>query len=145
MLYLKNGEWALCPYKVKYEQRGEVLEQYTEDKQWWNDFAAKWDHTEIIEFEETSFTDEQKARLEEVKNVAEGFESYVAQYVLDGTFPDELEDEEERMKNHPLRMLQLEKENTSQGQTITETELESMRHGQKLTDFELRIMIMEGK
>ncbi len=144
MLYLENGEWVLAPYKVKYKQRGEVLEQYTHDKQWWTDFAAKWEHTEILEFEETSFTDEQKARLEEVKNVKEGFESYVAQYVLDGTFPDELEDEKERLKNHPLRLLQLEKENSRQGQTITETELESMRHGQKITDFELKFMLLEG-
>lgn len=145
MLYLKNGEWALSPFKVKYEQHGEALEQFTHDKQWWIDFAAKWDHTEIIEFEDTSFTVEQKARLEEVKNIDEGFEYYAAQYVLDGTFPDELEDDEERMKNHPLQLLQLEKENTSQGQTITETELESMRHGQKLTDFEIKFMLLEGK
>lgn len=145
MLYLKNGEWALSPFKVKYKQHGETSEQYTDDKQWWKDFAAKWEHTEIIKFKDVTYSKEQKARLVDVQNVKEGYEYYAAQYVLDGTFPDEMEDDEERMKNHPLRMIQIKKENTSQGQSITESEIESMKQGQKQTDFDLRLMLLEAK
>lgn len=145
MLYLKHGEWALSPLKVKYKQHGEVLEQYTNDKQWWLDFAEKWDHTEIIEFKEATYSDEQRARLEEVKDVEEGFEYYAARYALDGIYPNELEVEEERLKKHPLRVLQLQNENVSQGQTITESELESMKQGQAQSDFEIRLMLMEAK
>lgn len=145
MLYLKNGEWALSPFKVKYKQSNETLEQYTDDKQWWNSFAEKWNHTEIVEFEDVTYSDRQKARLEEIQGTDEGFEYYAGKYVLDGTFPDEFEDAEERMKIHPFRTLQNEKENVSQGQSMTETELESMKQGQKQSDFEIRLMIMEAK
>jgi len=143
MLYLKNGEWALCPHKVKYEQRGKVLEQYTHDKKWWIDFADKWDHTKIIEFTEITYTDEQLARLTEIQHIKEGFEYYAACYVLENKFPNELENEEERMDHHPLKSLQIQKENISQGQTITEAEIENMKQGQKQTDFELRLLALE--
>lgn len=142
MLYLKNGEWTLCPYKVIYEQHGETLEQYAHDKQWWLDFADKWAQTEIIEFVEVTYTDEQKARLEEVKNIDEGFEYYASRYVEDGLFPDELE-AEDRLKGHPLKMLQLQKENEKQGQTLTEAEIGSMMQGQQLTEAEIRLLDLE--
>ncbi|HLR58926.1 MAG TPA: hypothetical protein VK094_00410 [Pseudogracilibacillus sp.] len=122
MLYQKNGEWALSPYKVKYRQHGEECEKYTHDKKWWKDFAAKWDHTEILEFEDVTYSDEQKARLEEVKDVKEGFEYYAARYVLDGKFPNQLEPEE-RLEDHPLRVLQLEKENKQLGQVTTDLDI----------------------
>src|SRR5699024_5431612 len=144
MLCRENGEWALCPFKVTYKQHGEILERYTDDKQWWIDFAAKWDHTEVIVIEDAVCTEEQKARLEEVKDVAEGFEYYASRYVENGTFPNEL-DAEERMKDHPLKNLQLQKENEKQGQTLTDTEIGSMEQGQQLTEVELRLLELEVK
>lgn len=122
VLYLKNGSWALSPLKVIYTQHGETLEQYTHDKQWWLDFAAKWGHTEIIEFVDVSYSEEQIARLAEVQETEEGFEYYATQYVLDGVFPDQLEGEE-KMVNHPFKTLQLEKENKDLGQLTTDLDL----------------------
>lgn len=122
MLYRKNGSWALPPFKVIYKQHGETIEQYSHDKQWWLDFAEKWDHTEIIEFVDVTYTDEQKARLAEVQNTEEGFEYYAARYVFDGVFPNQLEGEE-KMEDHPFRVLQLEKENKQLGQLATDLDL----------------------
>lgn len=139
MLYIEDGKWALCPYKVIYEQHGEALEQYTHDKNWWNDFADKWEHTEIIEFKEVEYTTEQKDRLKEISHLGEGFGYLASQYVLNGSFPDELEDEE-RLDNHPLQNLQRKKENEDLGQMGTKSELEDMDQGQKLTDLELQMM-----
>lgn len=142
MLYIKNGEWALSPFKVKYKQHGEALEQFTHDKQWWNDFAAKWEHSEILEFEDVSYSEEQKARLEEVQGIGEGFEYYAARYVLDGTFPDQLEGEE-RLLDHPLQLVQRRVEDQSLGQAITQSELEGMMQGQKQSDLEIRVLMLE--
>lgn len=94
--------WELCPYKVKFIQHGEPLEQYTDDKEWWEEFALLWDHTEIISFEDVIYTEEQMKRFEEIMNIPSGFPSTVSNYVKDGTFPEGME--------HPLRNLQLAKD-----------------------------------
>lgn len=122
MLYREEGKWKLAPFKVIYKQHGQTLEQYTHNKKWWEDFAAKWDHTEIIEFVELNHSAEQLARLEEVQEVEEGFEYYAGRYVIDGVFPDEL-DEEERMLHHPLKTIQLAKENKELGQLATDLDI----------------------
>lgn len=122
MLYLKNGSWALPPFKVTYKQQGETLEQYTHDKQWWLDFAEHWEHTEILEFVDVTYSPGQLARLAEVQDTKEGFEYYAARYVLDGVFPNQLEGEE-KLENHPFKMLQLEKENKHLGQLATDLDI----------------------
>lgn len=122
MLYRKNGRWALPPFKVIYKQHGETIEQLTHDKQWWLDFAEKWDHTEILEFVDVDYSEEQIARLAEVQNTEEGFEYYATRYVIDGLFPNQLEGEE-KLLNHPFRTLQLEKENKQLGQLATDLDI----------------------
>jgi hypothetical protein len=123
MLEFKNGSWALPPFKVIYKQHGETLEQYTHDKQWWIDFAAQWEHTEILEFVDVTYTEVQLERLEEVQDItSEGFEYYAARYVLDGIFPDQLEGEE-KIKHHPFKTLQLEKGNKELGQLATDLDI----------------------
>lgn len=69
MLYRKDGEWHLAPLKVKYKQHGETLEQYTNSKKWWEDFAKKWDHTKIIEFKDVTYSEEQLGRLNEIQEI----------------------------------------------------------------------------
>ncbi|MGK4040967.1 hypothetical protein AB0Y20_01600 [Heyndrickxia oleronia] len=104
MLYRNGNQWDLCPYKVRYTQYGEVLEQYTHDKQWWIDFAVQWKHTTILEFIDMKYTNEQKARLEEIKYIPEGYGDICSDYVIDGSFPTDWVD-------HPLQLIQLRKEN----------------------------------
>lgn len=143
MLYIEEGEWKLAPNKVIYEQNGEKMEHYTNDKEWWEDFAAKWDHTEIIEFEDVSWSEEERKRLEEVQDVGEAYGYFVERYVTEGVFPDELEDTEERLRNHPMQILQLKKEDSALGQLATQAELEDITLGQKASDIELRLMALE--
>lgn len=92
VLYKDNGELKLSVTKVKYIRDGEELEQFVggEGKQWWLDFVEKWDHTEIIEFVDAEYTNEQLSRFDEVKNLAIS-EVVLEQYIANGTIGDGLE------------------------------------------------------
>lgn len=104
MLIKNKDEFELYPYRVRYYQNGEEIEQWAlPSKQWWTDFANKWGHTEIIEFIEVTLTQEQLARYREIKklNTPEGFRESFIDYILNGAFPEGV--------NHPLRNLQMQK------------------------------------
>lgn len=103
MLYRDGNKWSLSPYKVKYIQNGETLEKYTNNKQWWVDFAQQWEHTQIVEFTDVIYTNEQLNRLKEIEDIADGFGDICGNYVEFGVFPFST--------THKLRGLQLEKEN----------------------------------
>lgn len=113
LIFYKNG-WRLCSEKVKYKQHGEEIEQYvmSEGHDWWVDFEEKWKHTEIIEFIPVEPTQEQTDRIEEINqlNVPDGFGSVVEDYVKEGIFPEGF--------NHPLRELQLLREQTEQDEYL---------------------------
>ena len=146
MLYRKGGEWALCPFLVVYTQHGQEIEQYTHDKQWWLDFAEEWDHTEIQEFQNVEWSDEEKARLEDIKHIPEGFFSDCATYVKTGLFPDEVEveDEEEdggRQNNHPLQLLQRKKEAERLGIEVSEREINEIMQGIQLSEIEIKLLM----
>ena len=116
MIYYKNGNWHISTEQVHYRQHGEEITQYvtSEGHDWWTDFESKWEHTELINFIAVDYTPDQLARFEEIEklNVTEGFASELAQYVKDGSFPEGV--------NHPLRNLQLQKENEALQQSIAE-------------------------
>lgn len=125
MIFYERGQWHFCTEKVRYIQRGQEVEQYVgqEGKQWWLDFAAKWDHTQIIEFVPVESTDEQLARLEEINHlrIPDGFGAMLTNYVRDGVFPEGLA--------HPLRQLQIAKEQERQDQDIADAFYELMKVG----------------
>ncbi len=109
MLIKKGNRFELYPHKVRYMQHGKEIEQWAlPNKEWWIDFAEKWEHTEIIEFTEIELTEEQAKRAEEIENIRldEGFREMCIEYILDGVFPVGIE--------HPLRQLQIKKEQTEQ-------------------------------
>lgn len=133
MLYRNGNRWELCLYKVKFVQHGQPLEQYTHDKSWWEDFAAKWDHTEITEFEDVIYTDEQIKRQEEIKYIPEGFHGAIVDYVKSGLLPEGIE--------HPLRNIKLAKENERQGVELSEREIQEMIQGIQLSDLEIRLIM----
>ena len=86
----------MYPHKVKYIQHGETIEQWAlPDKQWWIDFADKWEHTEIIEFTESELTEGQIQRFEEISNdILEGFKEDYIHYIFHGLFPEKEPDQE---------------------------------------------------
>ena len=133
MLYRKGNRWELCLYKVKFIQHGQNLEQYTHDKDWWIDFAEKWDHTEIVNFEDVVYKDEQLERHEEIKYIPEGFHGAVVDYVSVGLFPEGIQ--------HQLRNVQLAKENEKQGQNLSEREIQEIIQGQQLSDLDIRLLM----
>ena len=109
MLQRNGSQWRLYPHKVRYIQHGEEIEQWAlPNKEWWTDFAEKWDHTEIIEFTEIELTEEQITRFEEIKYMPEDFMEAYIDYVLNGEFPNEFP------KNHPFMLLKAQKENEIQ-------------------------------
>ena len=108
MLVKKGNGFELYPHKVKYTQRGEEIEQWAlPNKEWWIDFAEKWEHTEIIEFIEVELTEEQLSRFEDVKTgIPESYASACVDYILDGVFPEGI--------THPLRQLEIKKQQDEQ-------------------------------
>lgn len=91
MLYRDNEGLKLCTKKVIYAQRGELLESFitTEGVGWWNDFASKWDHTTIGEFQDIEYTQEQLDRFEEIKEIKANEEDLL-EYVLNGNITEAL-------------------------------------------------------
>ena len=109
-MLIKDGDcFRLYPWKVRYRQHGQEIEQWAlPSKEWWTDFADRWEHTEIIEFVEVELIEEQLARVADIEEIPidEGFREMCIEYILDGVFPVGIE--------HPLRQLQIKKEQTEQ-------------------------------
>ena len=152
MLETVHGLLTFPEFKVVYKQHGEELEAYTNDKGWWESFSRKWSHTEIVRFEETSFTEDQRQRLKEVEHLDEAYSHFAEEYALNGRFPDELNEEEGYMKEHPLKQLQLEKQHQIMGQQSTELEIENFmlkgqvqNLGQQNTKLELENITTKGQ
>lgn len=138
-MLVKNGsKLKLYPWKVKYIQHGEEVEQWAlPSKQWWIDFANKWEHTEIIEFVEVELIEEQLARVADIEEIPidEGFREMCIEYIFDGVFPAGVE--------HPLRQLQVQKENQEQGIELSEREIREIIQGQQMSGLEIRILTLE--
>ena len=84
-LYQKdNGEWALYPYIVRYTHKEEKVEQLTDDVEWFNKFADKWEDFTIDEVVELEYTQEQLDRLAEVQGIEAKHFNEIYDYVLNG-------------------------------------------------------------
>lgn len=84
-LYLKdNSEWALYPYIIRYTHKGEQVEQLTDDVEWFNKFADKWEDFTIDEVVELEYTQEQLDRLAEVQGIEAKHFNEIYDYVLNG-------------------------------------------------------------
>jgi len=133
MLQRKGSQWELYPHKVKYIQHEKENEQWAlPNKQWWEAFADKWDHTEIIKFTEVDVTEEMQKRFAEVRNMPEDFHHIYSAYVETGEIIEEVPE------NHPFKLIVLKKENEEQGQINTELNLEVMEQGQRITNTQLQ-------
>ena len=108
MLVKKGNHFELYPHKVKYTQHGKEIEQWAlPNKEWWIDFADKWQHTTIIEFKEMELTEEQLVRFEDVKaGIPESYASACVDYILDDVCPEGI--------THPLRQLEIKKQQDEQ-------------------------------
>ena len=109
MLVKKGNRFELYPHKVKYTQHGKEIEQWAlPSKEWWIDFAQRWDHTEIIEFYEVKLTEEQLKRFEETNqfDIPDSFASQCVDYIFDNRFPEGV--------LHPLHSLQMLKQQEEQ-------------------------------
>lgn len=118
MLIRKGNRFELCPHKVKYTQHGKEIEQWAlPNKEWWTNFAEKWEHTEIIEFTEVELTEEQLLRFEDVKTgIPESFASDCVDYILEGVFPEGI--------MHPLRQLEIYKQQLEQDEILLDNTLD---------------------
>ncbi len=112
MLISKGNRFELYPYKVKYVQHGEEKENWAlPSKEWWTNFAEKWEHTEIVEFVEVELNEEQLSRYEQINHgMPEAFRSVCIDYVLIGKFPEGVA--------HPLIKLQLANKDKEQDDDI---------------------------
>lgn len=106
VLYKHDDQWVLSNKKVKYIQHGEEREQFVgeEGVQWWNEFEKKWDHTEIVGFEDVEHTEERLARLEDIKGV-NAPDNIIEDYVMNGIIGEGLEVLSIKKENEELRQL----------------------------------------
>lgn len=88
MIAYKNGQWKLCPYLIKYTQYGVQQESYALDKNWWLDFAEKWDHTIIDEIIDVTATSEQLERYNQIRDMPDDFGNIYTEYVQSGDLPE---------------------------------------------------------
>lgn len=117
VIYYKDGRWNLNPYLVKYNQHGENLEKYTEDKEWWLDFEEKWDHTEVLEFVDVEYTTEQKERFKQIEHLPEDFGKTYSDYVKDGSFNDDMPSQ------HPFNLIRMKYEQSSRDNYMLEIDM----------------------
>jgi len=109
MIYKENNDLVMANEKVLYKRNGETIEQYvtSEGKEWWLDFAEKWEDMTIVEFVDVVYTSEQLARFEEVVNTNIS-EAVLNDYVMDGIVGEGLE------------VVMLKKENEELKQTLAD-------------------------
>lgn len=86
MLYREDEEFKLMPFQATYTQHGEDHINYVVDKSELEAYE-ELGHIKDLSFGEADFTEEQKARLEEVKEYPESAFSEVIEYVVEGTVP----------------------------------------------------------
>jgi hypothetical protein len=92
MLTKQGDTFALVPLKVRYLQHGTEITQWAlPNRQWWEDFAERWEHTTILGFIEITLAPEQMTRYEQVKNMPDGWIDQYTDYILEGKFPEPVE------------------------------------------------------
>lgn len=75
-------------FKVTYNQYGEEKTAYTNDVNWYYEFAEKWEHTDVISVEEVLLSQEQMSRLYEIESVSHEYIECCEEYVLSGNVND---------------------------------------------------------
>lgn len=66
MIYFENGQFHFYPLRAHFRAHGVMTSKYTNDRQYWQDFVAKWWHHDSLSFESVQPTPEQQARLGEL-------------------------------------------------------------------------------
>lgn len=95
---------------------------------------TNYDYKDLV-YEEITLTDEQLARYAECRNLPSHAIRDCNKYVLDGTFPQEID--------HELRKLQLSKENALLGQQVSEGEINEIMMGVMVSDLEIQLLEMQ--
>lgn len=90
MIYEYDKTLQLSNTKVVYIQHGKRIEQFVtfEGKEWWIEFEKIWSHTQIIEFIDLTYTQEQLDRLEGVKYNTYNDLKKIYEYVITGIMPE---------------------------------------------------------
>lgn len=142
MLNRKGKKWVLYPHKVFYTDNGEGVEQWaTPSKEWWTETEIKHSRIEIEKFEEVELSKEKIDRYEEIKDMPDDHKSIYEEYILTG----DTSNDQKIPKLHPFNILRLNQEDSSLGQSVTDSELQSIQQGQEITDMDLRITVLEAE
>ena len=106
MLIKTMDGYKLAEHTVIYKKNNKTIEQAVgeEGKEWWLDFAEKWSDTEIIEFTDLHYTDEQLARLDEIK-IMELSDNVLDEYVINGVAGESMGTFVLQKENENLRAL----------------------------------------
>ena len=68
MIYHDTQQWQICPLIVHYRDEGVPISKYTNDRRWWEQFAAQWGRLDSVSFTPVRPTEAQQDRLAEINN-----------------------------------------------------------------------------
>ncbi len=81
----ENGEWALYPHLITCTHKGIQEQKYTDDIDFYEVFEEMYDDFTIDEVKELSYSEEQLARLNEVRKLKYSDFDEIYNYVMEGT------------------------------------------------------------
>ena len=79
-----DGEWALCPFIVRYIQDGTQYEQLTDNPEWYKAFAGQWVDFALDEVVPQAYDNGQIERLAEIQGMQAMDYDELCDYVLNG-------------------------------------------------------------
>lgn len=90
MLYYDTQQWQICPLIAHYRADGVPISKYTNDRRWWERFAAKWGRLDSVSFTPVRPTEAQQDRLTEINNagIPSMFGAEASAYVERGVILD---------------------------------------------------------
>ena len=89
MLHYENNQYNICKFIAHYTTYGQRTFKYTNDKQWWTEFANRWWHHRDLQFTPVTPTQAQLDRLAEINNagISGPQKSGSCMYVESGLLP----------------------------------------------------------
>ena len=100
----QDNEWGLFTHKVEYVENGTEQVAYTNDPSWYQTFEQMHSNFNVVNITEVTYTSEQLARLEEIKNMSIT-DTVANDYVIEGIHGDGLEMFALQKENNELKEL----------------------------------------
>lgn len=114
--------WHMTSKKVTFTDREETRVLYTNDTSDIEKTAERHEHINIVSIEDVTFTEEQKARFNEIAEMKEDFGNLYSAYVENGS----VSGAESLPTTHPFNIIFFREEKKKTDLALTDTEIQLM-------------------